>query len=70
MLFLSRSGSKLDGEEALGSLRNDVAPATRKHTKWSPSWPPNTSMSQKAGGGGGEHALGSIRLTSYLHLQL
>lgn len=50
------------------SPRNDVAPATREDTKWSPSWP-HTSVSQKAGGGG-ENASGSIRPTFYLHLQL
>lgn len=50
------------------SPHNDAAPATRKDTKWRPSWP-QTSVSQEAGGGG-ENGSGSIRPTSYLHLQL
>lgn len=50
------------------SPRNDAAPATRKDTKWRPSWP-QTSVSQEAGGGG-ENGSGSIRPASYLHLQL
>lgn len=41
-----RMGLNFCTHQALGSPRNDAAPATKTGTKWSPSWP-RTSVSKK-----------------------